>query len=83
MFQSGKTTFSKTSKVSPVHVPTGPPMNKRQQELQKQVGAVWESLNFKSSRVTFVFVVFLVIVTDVAGHLHVICCHFVCPLLQL
>ena len=58
-------------------------MNKRQQELQKQVGAVWESLNFKSSRVTFVFVVFLVIVTDVAGHLHVICCHFVCPLLQL
>ena len=37
MFQSGKTTFSKTSKVSPVLVPTGPPMNKRQQELQKQV----------------------------------------------
>ncbi|CAH3039111.1 unnamed protein product, partial [Porites lobata] len=36
MFQSGKTTFSKTSKVSRVLVPTGPPMNKRQQELQKQ-----------------------------------------------
>ncbi|CAH3022608.1 unnamed protein product [Porites evermanni] len=36
MFQSGKTTFSKTSKVSPVLVPTGPPMIKRQQELQKQ-----------------------------------------------
>ena len=30
MFQSGKTTFSKTSKVSPVLVPTGPPTNKRQ-----------------------------------------------------
>ena len=40
MFQSGKTTFSKTSKVSPVLVPSGPPMNKRQQELQKQVSTV-------------------------------------------
>ncbi|KAL9973174.1 hypothetical protein ACROYT_G019591 [Oculina patagonica] len=36
MFQSGKTTFSKTAKPSPVHIPASPAMAKRQQELNKQ-----------------------------------------------
>lgn len=36
MFQSGKTTFSKTAKALPAHVPASPAMTKRQQELQKQ-----------------------------------------------
>lgn len=37
MFQSGKTTFSKTAKTVPIHVPGTPVMTKRQQELHKQV----------------------------------------------
>ena len=37
MFQSGKTTFSKTTKAPPALTPSGPALNKRQQVLQKQV----------------------------------------------
>ena len=37
MFQSGKTTFSKTTKAPPALAPSGPALNKRQQVLQKQV----------------------------------------------
>lgn len=39
MFQSGKTTFSKTPKPAAVHAPAAaaPVMTKRQLELQKQV----------------------------------------------
>lgn len=37
MFQSGKTTFSKTAKAPAIHTPTNPALTKRQQELHKQV----------------------------------------------
>ena len=37
MFQSGKTTFSKTAKAPAIHIPTNPALTKRQQELHKQV----------------------------------------------
>ena len=37
MFQSGKTTFSKTAKGPAIHIPTNPALTKRQQELHKQV----------------------------------------------
>ena len=40
MFQSGKTTFSKTAKPPAIHIPTNPALTKRQQELHKQVSYV-------------------------------------------
>ena len=47
MFQSGKTTFSKTPKPAPVHVSAATPvMTKRQIELQKQVSSFIIELSF-------------------------------------
>jgi len=40
MFQSGKTTFSKTAKPPAINIPTNPALTKRQQELHKQVSYV-------------------------------------------
>lgn len=47
MFQSGKTTFSKTPKPAAVHVSAATPvMTKRQLELQKQVSSFIVELSF-------------------------------------
>ena len=47
MFQSGKTTFSKTPKPAAVHVSAATPvMTKRQLELQKQVSSFIIELSF-------------------------------------
>ena len=74
-------------------------MNKRQQELQKQVsqynnnnketflgrgGGDAPSLNFKSSSSSFTFVfVVFLVVVADSTHLHVVCCHFACLMLRL
>lgn len=47
MFQSGKTTFSKTAKAPAIHTPTNPALTKRQQELHKQVSF---TLRFKANK---------------------------------
>ena len=56
MFQSGKTTFSKTAKVTAVHIPSGPALSKRQQELQKQVSDIYFPLHIKPDTIKVPFI---------------------------